>query len=101
MEKKRVVVSFENLSAELQEVLKKKYPYGFLDSVIKVNTATSHFYAVTMDTEDSSYLVKVNVKIDSKSEDVDNDDLGDEDSESGDDFGTPEDDFDNIPDTEE
>ena len=101
MEKKRLVTSFDNLSPELQDALKKKYPYGFLDHVIKVNTATSYFYAVTLETEDASYLVKVNVKIDSSLDDLESDDFGEDNSDSGDNFGTPEDDFENIPDNEE
>lgn len=91
MSKKRVVVSYNNLSPELLELFKSKFPHGYQNQVIKVEKPNGDFFfAVTMDTEDASYLVKVNVKIDTKIKDEDdekeffggmNDDIGtDEDS---------------------
>ena len=72
MEKKRLVISYNNLSPEVLELVKKKYPYGYLNSVIKVTKPNNDFfYAITLDTDDTSYLIKVNVKIDSKPKDED------------------------------
>lgn len=92
MSKKKLVVSYKNLSEDLLGMLKDKYPYGFADYLIKVTKPNNeYFHAVTLDTEDASYLVKVDVKIDSTPKDDDEDDkdvYGDDDT-----FGTDSDDF--------
>jgi hypothetical protein len=68
--KRKLVISFVNLSDELLDTFKKKYPLGYHDHVIKVNAPNDKvFYAVTLDTADASYLVKVDVKIDTVDED--------------------------------
>jgi hypothetical protein len=91
MEKRKLVVNFKNLSPELLALVKQKYPYGYQNHVIKVTKPNNEFFhAITLDTEDSSYLIKVNVKIDTKPKD--------EDEEKGffsdsDDIGTDEDTF--------
>ncbi len=67
--KKRVVVSFHNLPEELQEAVKKKYPAGFTESMIRIDKGPGDFfYAVVYETEDTSYLVKIDVNIDNKVE---------------------------------
>jgi hypothetical protein len=108
MNKKRLVVSYQNLSDELLDALKKRYPNGYGDSVMKINGPNDKvFYAVMLDTQDASYLVKVDVKIDSVGEDIEEkSDFGEEDyssstSEEPTTFGSDEEDFENIPDTEE
>lgn len=64
-EKKRLIVSFHNLSPELQEELKKQYPLGYTDKMIRIDKPNGEFfYAVLLPTRDVNYLVKVNVKID-------------------------------------
>lgn len=66
MEKKRLIVNIDNLPEGVPEAIRKKYPYGYNDYVIKVPKGNNDFfYAITVDTENASYLVKVNVKIDS------------------------------------
>ena len=35
--KKRLVVSYQNLPAELQEEVKKLYPYGYTDHMIRID----------------------------------------------------------------
>ena len=91
MEKKKLVISYKNLSPELIDLVKQKYPHGYLNHVIKVTKPNNEFFhAITLDTDDSSYLIKVNVKIDTKPKD--------EDEEKGffsdsDDIGTEEDTF--------
>lgn len=95
MSKKRSVISYSNLSPELLKEFKNKYPYGYQNDVIKVVKPNGDFFhAVTMETDDAVYLVKVNVKIDSK--------IKDEDDEkeffgtTSDDIGTDADSFDDI-----
>ena len=81
MEKKRLIVSMDNLPEGVIEAIRKKYPSGYSDYVIKVPKGNNDFfYAITVDTDSASYLVKVPVKIDSLSDDDDKD-TGDDDIE--------------------
>ncbi len=69
MEKKRLVVSYKSCSEEVMEAIKKKFPTGYNDSVIKVQKPNNEFfYAITVETADANYLVKVDVKIDNLTE---------------------------------
>lgn len=71
MDKKRLIVSIDNLPEGVPEAIRKKYPDGYNDYVIKVPKGNNdYFYAITVDTDSASYLVKVSVKVDSV---VDND----------------------------
>ncbi len=85
--KKRVVVSYKNLSPELQEEIKKQYPNGYTDSMLRIDKGPGDFfYAIMLETEDVSYLVKVDVKVDDQldeEEDKDyyNDDIKDTDDD--------------------
>ncbi|HOP03743.1 MAG TPA: hypothetical protein PL017_04120 [Tenuifilaceae bacterium] len=91
MEKRKLVVNYKNLTPELIDLVKQKYPNGFLNHVIKVTKPNSEFFhAITLDTEDASYLIKVNVKIDTKPKDDDDEKGFFSDS---DDIGTDEDTF--------
>ena len=84
--KKRLVVSYKNLKPEILELVKEKYPKGYSDYVIKVDKGNGEFfYAITLDTDDTSYLIKVDVKIDTSTDDVEKD-LFDVDNSDGDDF---------------
>jgi hypothetical protein len=65
MEKKRLIVSMANLPDGVSDAIHKKYPNGYNDYVIKVPKGNDFFYAITVDTDNASYLVKVNVKVDS------------------------------------
>ncbi|MDD2197584.1 MAG: hypothetical protein PHE03_12765 [Bacteroidales bacterium] len=72
MTRKKLVISYKNLSPELLMLIKNKYPNGYSDHVIKVTKPNNDFFhAITIDTEEASYLVKVNVKIDTKPKDDD------------------------------
>ncbi len=85
--KKRLVVSYKNLSPEVLELVKEKYPKGYSDYVIKVDKGNGDFfYAITLDTEDTSYLIKVDVKIDTSSDDIEKDLFGSDNSSTGEDF---------------
>ena len=64
--KKNLVVSYERLTPEVLEALEKKYPGGVENYVKRITAGDKVFYAVTIDTPDASYLVKVPVKIDSE-----------------------------------
>ena len=66
--RRRHVVSFENMSEELAAAFAEKYPKGFNDYLADLTKYTkpdgTPFYAVTVETPDSIYLVKIKVKTD-------------------------------------
>ena len=65
--KKHIATSFHNLSPELQEAVKAKYPLGFTDAMIRVDKPNGDFfYAVPYDTDEIAYMVKIDVKVDDK-----------------------------------
>ncbi len=87
IQKKRAVVSYENMSDELAAAFAEKYPKGFNDylpDLMKYQKPNGeHFYAVMIEVEDGVYLVKIKIKTD------DIEELarwldGDEDDEQGD-----------------
>ncbi len=82
--KKRIVTSYNNLSTELQEELKKKYPLGFTDVMMRIDKPQGDFfYAVPFETEEISYLVKIDVKIDDNVDDDNDNDYYDDDEIKG------------------
>ena len=85
MGKVNKIVSIQNLAPEVLELLVKKYPDGYQNHVIKVNThGDNFFYGVTLDTSDVSYLIKVPVKIDTNPEEFEEQGFGsDEDTIAG------------------
>lgn len=83
--KKRVVISYKNLSPELQAELKKRYPLGYTDDMIRIDKGPGEFFcAVVLETEDISYLVKVDVKIDDKPEEEEDKDYYNDDIKGAD-----------------
>jgi hypothetical protein len=73
-QRKKLIINYSNVSAELMEAIRKKYPLGWVNHTIKVKTTgDSFFFAITVDTEEASYLIKVPVKIDTKSDKDDED----------------------------
>ena len=66
--KKRHVVSYENMSTELAAAFAEKYPRGFSDYLPDLTKYPkpdgTSFYAVTVEIPDAIYLVKIKVKTD-------------------------------------
>ncbi|MEG2756275.1 MAG: hypothetical protein RR931_06665, partial [Mucinivorans sp.] len=63
--KKRIVISYENLPETLKDLFKERYPLGYYDYMIRVDKPSGDFfYGVVLETQETSYLVKVKVKID-------------------------------------
>lgn len=92
---KRAVISYDNMSQELMDAFKEKYPKGYADyfsDIIKVEKPNGDFFhAVSLEVPGAHYLVKIKVKVDDiediqedlfKDGDNDNNDSGDE--ENGD-----------------
>lgn len=85
--KKHIVTSFHNLSTELQEAVKEKYPLGFTDAMMRVDKPNGDFfYAVPFDTEEVAYLVKIDVRIDDGSQDDSDQDYYDDEIKGADDL---------------
>ena len=85
MEKKKKIISYENLEPGLQDALRKKYPSGYAAHVQKLQTPKETFTVVPLETKDALYMVKVKVT-DKKSKSVDDED----DEFFEDDFSVPD-----------
>lgn len=84
LNKKRVVKNLGSLSPELLDALKKKYPYGWTDSMIRIDKGPGDFfYAVVLETDDTNYLIKVDVKIDGQLDEEEDKDYYDDDEIKG------------------
>ncbi len=67
--RKKLIINYANVTPELMEAIRKKYPMGWINHTIKVPlSGGAFFFAITLDTEEASYLIKVPVKIDTKSD---------------------------------
>ena len=66
--KKRHIVSYENMSPELAAAFAEKYPKGFKDYLPDLTRYTkpdgTPFYAVLIELPEDLYLVKIKVRID-------------------------------------
>ena len=83
--KKRLVVSFNNLAPELQEAVKAAYPLGYTDFMMRIDKPNGDFFfAVPFETEEISYLVKIDVKIDDASTEEEDKDYYDDDLKGAD-----------------
>ena len=83
--KKRLVVSFNNMAPELQEEVKAAYPAGYTDFMMRIDKPNGDFFfAVPFETEEISYLVKIDVKIDDAPNEDDDKDYYDDDLKGAD-----------------
>ena len=94
--KRRAVVSFENMSEELAAAFSEKYPKGYSDyfpDLVKYDKPDgTSFYAVTIEIPDAIYLVKIKGKTDD-AEDIERwlDGEDNEDSDGNDGESLPDD----------
>ncbi|MCB2219292.1 MAG: hypothetical protein KQI35_02770 [Bacteroidetes bacterium] len=69
MDKKRVVTSLDKITPEIRDLIAKQYPLGWKDRVFRINKPNGEFFhAITLDTPETAYLIKVPVKVDSKAD---------------------------------
>jgi hypothetical protein len=69
MIKKRVITSMEKLSPDMLKRLFEQYPDGWSQHLKRITKPSGDFFhAVSLETEEITYMVKVPVKVDSKSE---------------------------------
>ena len=81
--KRRLITSFHNLTAEQQEEVKALYPLGFSEVMTRYDKPDgSFFYTVPYETDDTYYMVKIDVKVDDGQDD-DSDAYYDEDDLKG------------------
>ena len=81
--KKRLVTSFNNLTTEQQDEVKALYPRGYAEVMTRIDKPNGDFfYVVPYETEEISYLVKIDVKIDDATDEgMDDDFYGDDQDE--------------------
>ena len=87
--KKNLIVSYKNLSDDLKELFKESYPDGYdnyMQRFVKPNGET--IFVVPFETDDTAYMVKFEVVIDTLGEDLDKA-LFDEDDDSKEDEFAP------------
>lgn len=69
IQKNRVIKSLETLGPELKAVLRKRYPEGFEDHLMRImNAKNEPIFVVPMETEETMYLIKVAVSRNSDGE---------------------------------
>lgn len=74
-EKKRIITSYSKLSEDLERLFKQTYPKGYEHAVVTINKPNGEtIYAVRLETDDTSYLVRVEVKIGDFGDDEDDGD---------------------------
>ena len=103
--KKRAVISYENMSDELMDAFREKYPHGYADymaDIVKIDKPDgTFFHVVEVEIPDALYLVKIKVKVDDYAEaEKDLFDTGDDEAdggEGGEDGGFPASDDDIAP----
>ena len=82
--KKRIVTSIHNLTPDQLEEVKALYPKGFSEVMSRIDKPNGDFfYVVPSETEDTSYLLKIDVKIDENADEVDDEDFFGDDEIAG------------------
>ncbi len=83
--KKNLIVSYKNLPDDLKELFKEAYPEGYNNYITKFTKPNGEsIFIVPFETDDTAYMVKFDVKIDTLGEDLDKalfDDDGDDSKE--------------------
>jgi hypothetical protein len=108
--KKKVIKSLENLSEDLKDLIHEQYPNGYEASITRITNAKKEpIFVFPLETEDSTYLIKVPVTKNSEGEydvessrgekefdnnDDDNFSNNDDDFEGGGGGGSNDDDYD-------
>lgn len=84
--KKNLIISYKNLSEDLKELFKNAYPDGYENFIQRTTKPNGDpLFIVPLETEDTYYMVKFDVKIDTGlvEEDIDKDMYGDEKEDDG------------------
>lgn len=87
--KKKLIISYKNISEELRELFKETYPDGYQDYLQKtIKPNGEPIFVVPLETEDTSYMIKFDVKIDTGlvDDDLDKDLYGEEEQNESSEF---------------
>jgi len=79
--KKNLIVSYKNLSDQLKELFKETYPEGYNDYLQRFEKPNGDvIFVVPMETDDTVYMIKFDVKIDTTytDDDIDKDEYDEE-----------------------
>jgi len=102
MEKKKRIISQENLEPKILEMFQKKYPNGYTGFIQNITSPKGEMlHVVPLETEDSVFLVKVKVNLKKAREDEDEEEFGDDIPETGDGFDGDKDEFNNNDEEED
>ncbi|MCO5247678.1 MAG: hypothetical protein M9887_01840 [Chitinophagales bacterium] len=75
--KKKIIVDYKNVPDDVLQLLAEKYPHGYKKAIIKFKNLKGEMVsAVPIETDDTSYLVKVSIQLQTM---VDNFDLEEDD----------------------
>ncbi|MCO5233654.1 MAG: hypothetical protein LC105_07865 [Chitinophagales bacterium] len=78
MTKRKVIVDYKNVPEEVLQKLAEKYPHGYNKAIIKFQNAKGETVSVVpIETDDTSYLVKVSTQLQTMVNNVDVDDFDD------------------------
>jgi hypothetical protein len=67
--KKKVIKSLENLSEDLKDLIQEQYPNGYEASITRITNAKKEpIFVFPLETDDSTYLIKVPVTKNSEGE---------------------------------
>ena len=70
--KKNLIVSYKNLTDDLKALFKEAYPEGYTDHMQRFTKPNGEaIFVVPFETDDTAYMVKFEVKIDTLGEDLD------------------------------
>lgn len=87
--KKKLIISYKNISDELRDLFKDAYPDGYQDYLQKtIKPNGEPIFVVPLETEDTSYMIKFDVKIDTGmvDDDLDKEIYGEEDQNDSTEF---------------
>lgn len=88
--KKNLIVSYKNLTDDLKELFKEAYPEGYSNYITKFTKPNGEsIFIVPFETDDTAYMVKFDVKIDTLGEDLDKALFDDDSEEAKDDEFAP------------
>ena len=87
--KKKLIISYKNITDNIKELFKETYPDGYQDYIQKtIKPNGEPIFVVPLETEDTSYMIKFDVKIDTGmvDEDLDKDLYGDDEQNESSEF---------------
>ena len=85
--KRRLITSFHNLTSKQQAEVRALYPLGFGEVMMRYDKPDgTFFYTVPYETEDTYYMVKIDVKVDDVQDDDNDGYYEDDDLKGADEF---------------